>query len=99
MTLKPLATRCPAIGHPILPRPRIPTVSMDFISSVRLDSRFADHPAPLLEILLYLFCELLGRAGVRHQALACELFAHVGLGDDRADVRVVPRENVRRQPR
>src|SRR5882672_6676422 len=43
---------------------------------VRLDFRVADHLAPFLELIPHQPRELLGRAGVRHQALARELLAH-----------------------
>src|SRR5438477_1448938 len=70
---------------------------------VRLDFRVADHLPPFLEIVLDELGELLGRAGVRHQALARELLAHLGQRDDRADLRVVFRDEVggysRRAPR
>src|SRR2546423_5441920 len=62
---------------------------------IRLDFRVADHLTPLLEIVLDELGELLGRAGIRHQSLARELLAHLLQRDDRADLRVVFRDEVR----
>src|SRR6266852_8356036 len=81
--------------------PAIPTPigRLDGLHLVRPDFCVADHLAPFLEIVLDELGELLGRAGVRHQALARELLAHFGQCDDRADLRVVFREEVRTHSR
>src|SRR5256714_6611470 len=72
---------------------------VDGLHLVRPDLCVADHLAPFLEIVLDELGELLGRAGVRHQALARELLAHLGQRDDRADLRVVFRDEVSGHPR